>query len=296
MSAEDNSNLFELHNDLLLGNYQSVISTADSISPASDRQKVLIKTLVYRAMIAQGNALSVIDEADSSGDAELQACKLLAESVLHAERSDEAVSKCKALMKATANANSDAVRLLCATVYANAGDDESALRCVRGSSDLECLALGVQLYLKLSRPDLAEKELKAMQAVDDDHTATQLANAWLLIAAGGEKYEDAWAIFHDLAEKYASTPFLLNSMAVCHIHQAKWEQAEADLLDAMQKNNKNPDTLANMLVVAQHRGKPDEILKRYLSQLQQVAPQHAFCRSYAAALTSFDSNKNRFTI
>jgi coatomer protein complex subunit epsilon len=85
-------------------------------------------------------------------------------------------------------------------------------------------------------------------------------------------------------------------MAVCHIHQGKWEQAEADLLDSLQKNNKNPDTLANMLVVAQHRGKPDEILKRYLTQLQQLAPRHAFCRAYSGALDSFERNKNRYAI
>lgn len=252
---------------------------------------MLIQTFVYRAMIAQGNYLSVQDEAGGSSAGEVQACKLLADYL--SAPSDEIVGSVKNLLK---SAPSDQVRLVAATIYANHGDDESALRCVRGSQELECLALGVQLYLKLHRPDLAEKELKAMQAIDDDHTATQLANAWLLVAAGGDKYDDAYAIFHDLAEKYASTPFLLNSMAVCHIHQAKWEQAEADLQDSLQKNNKNPDTLANMLVVAQHRGKPDEILKRYLTQLQQLAPRHAFVRAHAAALDSFERNKNRYAI
>jgi coatomer protein complex subunit epsilon len=86
-------------------------------------------------------------------------------------------------------------------------------------------------------------------------------------------------------------------MAVCHIHQGKWEQAEADLLDSLQKNNKNPDTLANMLVVAQHRGKPDEILKRYLTQLQQLAPRHAFAAPIRTPqLDSFERNKNRYAI
>jgi hypothetical protein len=149
-------------------------------------------------MLGQGNYLTVQDEVSSSqgSTGELQACKLLADYL--SAPNDESVAAVKSLLK---SAPSDAVRLLAATLYANHGDDDNALRCVRGSSDLECLALAVQIYLKLNRPDLAEKELKAMQAIDDDHTATQLANAWLLIAAGGEKYEDAFNIFHELVRE-----------------------------------------------------------------------------------------------
>ena len=100
------------------------------------------------------------------------------------------------------------------TRRAFASDRESALRCVRGSKDLECLALGVQIYLAMNRPDLAEKELKTMQSIDDDHSCTQLATAWLFVAAGGEKYQDACIIFQELAEKFSPSAFLLNSQAV----------------------------------------------------------------------------------
>ena len=70
---EDNSNLFELTNDFVLGNYQSVINNSESVTASSDRcvwrrclptsarvdiaqsrQKTLIKFYVYRAMVAQG--------------------------------------------------------------------------------------------------------------------------------------------------------------------------------------------------------------------------------------------------
>lgn len=40
-------------------------------------------------------------------------------------------------------------------------------------------ALNVQIFLKMHRSDYAERQLRMMQQVDEDHTLTQLANAWL---------------------------------------------------------------------------------------------------------------------
>ncbi len=44
------------------------------------------------------------------------------------------------------------------------------------------LSLALQIYVSMSRIDLARKELKKMQEKDEDSTLTQLAQAWINIA------------------------------------------------------------------------------------------------------------------
>jgi hypothetical protein len=41
------------------------------------------------------------------------------------------------------------------------------------------IALNVQVYLQMHRPDHKEKHLRVMQKLEKDHTLTQLASAWV---------------------------------------------------------------------------------------------------------------------
>ena len=49
---------------------------------------------------------------------------------------------------------------------------------------------------------------------------------------------------------------LLNGMAICHMRMGEYSDAESYLLEAFEKDAKHPDTLANLLTVGLHLGKP----------------------------------------
>jgi len=93
----------------------------------------------------------------------------------------------------------------------------------------------VQAYLKISRLDLARKQLQAMKNAEDDATLTQITEAWVNIYLGGEKTQEAFYIFQELAEKHSVTVRLLNGQAVCHIHAGRFEEAEDLLMEALER-------------------------------------------------------------
>ena len=93
-----------------------------------------------------------------------------------------------------------------------------------------------------------------MQEKDDDSTLTQLSQAWVGLGVGGEKYQDSYYIFQEMADKTTPTPLLLNGQAVSYIHQAKYEDAESLLLEALSKVRKRVGSLLRTLTLALYIG------------------------------------------
>lgn len=161
------------------------------------------------------------------------------------------------------------------------------------------LALCVQLYLRIDRPDLAGKCLKAMQELDDDDTLTQLASAWVGVYAGGEKTTEAAFLLQELLEKFGPSVVTLNALAVCEIHQRNYTQAFQYTKQArdvaLKAGARVPaETLLNTMVCLHHLRKGAEFLDKIEGELRTAYPRHEWIQRHEQMQALFDKHASAF--
>ncbi|CDP12626.1 unnamed protein product [Coffea canephora] len=234
MAAGAPDPLFALRNNFYLGAYQAAINNSD-VPNLSSEEAVERDSLVYRSYIALGSYQLVINEIDSSAATPLQAVKLLASYFASPANKEATISSIKEWLGDPAIGSNPILRLIAGIIFMHEEDYNEALKHTNAGGTMELHALNVQIFLKMYRSDYAEKQLRIMQQIDEDHTLTQLANAWMNIAVGGSKIQEAYLIFQDFSEKYQSTCLVLNGKAVCCMHMGNFDDAETLLLDALNK-------------------------------------------------------------
>nr|KYP37859.1 Coatomer subunit epsilon-1 [Cajanus cajan] len=157
--------------------------------------------------------------------------------LLHRPRpvAESANSSLKDWLADPAIGNNATLRLVAGLVFLHENDFNEALKYTNAGGTMELHALNVQIFIKMHRSDYAKRQLRIMQQMDEDHTLTQIANAWLDLAVGGSKIQEAYLIFQDLSERYQSTSLLLNGKAVCCMHMGNFDEAETFLVEALNK-------------------------------------------------------------
>ncbi|XP_059444805.1 coatomer subunit epsilon-1 [Corylus avellana] len=276
--------LFSLRNNFYLGAFQAAINNSE-VPNLSPDDVVERDCLVYRSYIALGSFQLVTSEIDSSAATPLQAVKLLALYLSSPDNKESTISSLKEWLGDPAIGNNPILRLIAGIVFMHEQDYNEALKHTNAGGTMELHALNVQIFLKMHRSDYAERQLRVMQQADEDHTLTQLANAWLNLAVGGSKIQEAYLIFQDFSEKYQMTSLILNGKAVCCMHMGNFDEAETLLLEALNKDAKDPETLANLVVCCLHVGKSSS---RFLSQLKLSHPDHVLVKRASSADESFD--------
>ena len=291
--------LFDVRNALAIGNYQGCVAEAQKLSPSGDEEREERDALMYRAMVAQGKYAVVKGDVTSDSPSSLQAVRRMA-SYFH-KKADRAscVEEIKALAEDGISMANPTVALCSATILWQEGSTDEALRCLHAASasdSVECMALATQILLGMNRVDAARKELKKMQGLDEDATVTQLALAWVSLAVGGEKLQEAFYIYQELAEKYVGTTLLLNGQAAALIAQGKYDEADTCLQAALERDPNDVETLVNCIPVTQGMGKGPEVVQRYLNQLQDSAASHLFVANMNKADADFDEFAGRYGI
>merc|ERR1712176_187598 len=208
--------LFMVKTAFYIGNYRQCVKEAQKLQMGDQSLDLECDILMYRAYLAEGKYNLVLGEIESRSGPEFLALVLLAKIMQNPSNKEAVISEVgNVLNEGAASLCPDIVALLCANVYLLAGDYDSTLRVTNSASSLECHALAVQTLIQMNRVDIATKEMKKMQEVDEDATVSQLALAALNIAMADTKsVQTAYYVYQELADKFEPTPILLNGQAV----------------------------------------------------------------------------------
>eukprot|EP00802_Teleaulax_amphioxeia_P024138 Tamp_24799.p1 GENE.Tamp_24799~~Tamp_24799.p1 ORF type:complete len:308 (+),score=100.19 Tamp_24799:31-924(+) len=282
--------LFSIKNEFYLGNYMGAINEAQSgdleLSSANDERDRDV--IIYRSYIALGQYDIVQDEIKDDAQTALQAVKLLATYKSKPDMKDMVLMTIKEWLTDSSTANNPVLQTVAGIIYLELGELEEAARAVHAGTTLEMVSLQVQVYLRMARVEVAQKSLTLMSRMEDDATLTQLTGAWVNMALGGEKVQEAFYTYQELADKYNETPLLLNGMAACKMSMGQFEEAEKYLLKALAASSTDVQTLQNLVICSQHTRKAPEVINRYVSTLNRSAPSCSVVKRRAEAEAEID--------
>ncbi|KAM0458951.1 hypothetical protein ACHAO4_002339 [Trichoderma viride] len=280
--------LINIHTHFYQSQYQEVIDF--DTSSFSAENELPVRVLKLRARIALGQAEDVV--ADVAGEAvpDLEAVGALAEYTLG--KADSALATIEKL--ASSAADNVTVQAIGGTVLQAAGKSEEALALLsQHQGSLDAVALIVQIHLQQNRTDLALKEVTAARRWAQDSLLVNLAEAWVGVRVGGEKYQQSFYVYEELAQGSStfSVPSLI-AQAVCEIHLGRLEEAQSALEQAVEKDPKNAEGIANLLVLNSISGKDTDEL---VESLKQANPNHQLLLDLEEKSSLFDKAAAKYS-
>ncbi|KAL2855842.1 coatomer epsilon subunit-domain-containing protein [Aspergillus pseudoustus] len=281
--------LINIHNAFLQGQYQEVIDfDTTSFSPENN---IPARILQLRSRLAVGEADQVL--ADVEGEKEtpdLAAVQALAQYT--AGDADGALQLVQDLVENYPDNAS--VQVLGATVLQGLGKTEEALAVLgKHQGNLEAVALIVQIHLQQNRADLALKEVQAAKRWAQDSLLVNIAESWVGLRVGGEKYQSAFYVYEELASADStSAPLSIVGQAVAEIHLGRLPEAEAAISTALQKYPNDAALIANSIVLNVLAGKPTEDLEK---RLQETEPSHALLTDIQEKSELFDTAAGKYS-
>lgn len=284
--------LYTIKNAFYVGHFQAAIEEARTLRVKGDALRVERDCYIYRAMIALRQYKPVLDEIAGDAPVPLQAVKLLAQYFAAPKASKDRIMLTLEDWVTDDVMNSDPTfQLVAGLMYLNEENYPAGLKVLRGaasSGNAEQIALTVQLYLRMDRPDLAEKAVKALQTVDDESPLAQFSHGWLCLSLGGEKYKEAALVFREIADRHGASASSLTGQAAALVALKRYEEADRVVKEMLSMAPNDPDVLITAITLATQTGRFNVVNQKLIPDLKTVAPDHPYLRSMTVAEGAFD--------
>ena len=115
---------------------------------------------------------------------------------------------------------------------------------------LQCsVALIVQIYLSINRPDLAKKQFDRSKRWAEDDLLLQSIEAMIGLVTGKDKYANSLSFYTEqLGNPSLSSPHLLTSRGVTRILRGEIREAKSDLDESLEQQKGDAETEAAYVV------------------------------------------------
>ncbi|KAJ8073521.1 hypothetical protein PM082_011797 [Marasmius tenuissimus] len=280
----DSSELYHAKQQFILGAYKSLVELALPDPNSADYNPILLYQA--RSHIALHNPESALELIPS--DTENVAFKAVSSLARYIGAQDDATKETslEELRDLSVEIEGDdvegtprekaSVRVIAGTAFAIAGEVEEALETLgHDTEDLEAVAVIVQIYLSINRPDMAKKEYERAKRWAEDDLLLQLIESTIDLVTGKNGYNNPVNFYTEqLGNPSLTSPHILTSRGVARLLRDEIPEARSDLEEALQQQANDAETLAAFVVAAglgtSKKGEADELWAR----LEKEHPTH----------------------
>ncbi|KAF7430843.1 hypothetical protein PC9H_006557 [Pleurotus ostreatus] len=299
----DSSELYHVKQQFILGAYKTLITS--SLPDESSQDYIPILLYQVRAHIALSDPQSALKLIPSGTDnVALKAAASLARYVSGTD-TDAVLEELRDLSVEVEGDDAEGserdramVRVLAGTAFARAGEVEEALETLGADTeDLEAVAVVVQIYLSINRPDLARKEFERAKRWAEDDLLLQLIESTIGLVTGKDSYSNCSSFYSEqIANPSLSSPHLLTSRGVTRILRNEFQEAKSDLEESLTQQKDDAEALAAHVVASglapSKKGEADDLWNQLVSE----HPTHPIVIDVAKKSQFFDECAANFTV
>jgi len=302
----ESSELYHTKQQFVLGAYKALVAQdLPSTSSADYIPALLYKARSFIALGDSKSALKIIPEelenvalkavaslaryvgAPSSSETEAALEELRDLSVEIEGEDVEGSDKDKAL-----------VRVLAGTAFARAGEVEEALETLGSETeDLEAVALIVQIYLSINRPDLAKKQFDRSKRWAEDDLLLQLIESTIGLATGKDSYANATSFYTEqLGNPSLTSPHLLTARGVARVLRGEIQEAKSDLEESLEQQKGDAEAEAAYVVAAGLGALKKSEAEALWTKFASDHPSHPLVQDVSQKSEMFDQFASAFVV